>query len=220
MDKDLVGQVVDAAAAVMASGAMSASGHGSVSLRVPGTDEMYFTGGPSLQRLRPESVARVGLDGDLLKGEIAPIQAAAVAMHTTIYQDQPGAACVVHTHSPYATAHAVAHKRLGCWTEAMAMFGMADGVPVAAYGPCGSNQAVTNIRQALVPGVPAVLLANHGVLVFHRSPELAVIVGQILEEAAQAAITAEHLGGPVQIPPHLRDAALQQAMAFEPARIL
>jgi L-ribulose-5-phosphate 4-epimerase len=219
MDKYLVSQVVDTAAAVTAGGAISASGHGSVSLRVPATEEMYFTGGPSLRHLRPESVARVGLDGDLLEGEIAPVQAAAVALHTAIYQDQPGAACVVHTHSPYATAHAVAQKRLGCWTEAMPMFGMAEGVPVAAYGPCGSNQAVTNIRQALVPGVPAVLLANHGVLVFHRSPELAVIVGQIIEEAAQAAVTAEHLGGPVQIPPRLRGVALQPAMTFGPAWI-
>ena len=47
MDKDLVDQVVDVAQRVVASGAISSNGHGNVSLRVPGADEMYFTAGPS-----------------------------------------------------------------------------------------------------------------------------------------------------------------------------
>ena len=70
------------------------------------------------------------------------------------------------------------------------MFGLADGVPVAAYAPRGSDQAVASISAAVRPGVPAVLLANHGVLVFHRTPELAVLVGGVVEEAAQAGINA------------------------------
>lgn len=67
------------------------------------------------------------------------------------------------------------------------------------------------------PGVPAVLLANHGVLVFHRTPELAVYVGGIVEEAAPAAITSQTIGGPTEIPVDMRAAALQRAMAFEAA---
>ena len=49
MDKDLVGQVVETAQRVVASGAISANGHGNVSVRVPGAREMYFTAGPSLR---------------------------------------------------------------------------------------------------------------------------------------------------------------------------
>jgi L-fuculose-phosphate aldolase len=62
-----------------------------------------------------------------------------------------------------------------------------------------------------------VLLANHGILVFHRTPEQAVLVGGIVEEAAQAALNAERLGGPVEIPVEMRAAALQRAMAFDEA---
>ncbi len=80
------------------------------------------------------------------------------------------------------------------------MFGLPDGVPLAAYGPRGSEQAIANIRNAVRPGVPAVLLANHGVLVFHRTPELAVFVGGVVEEAAQAAINSQTIGGPTEIP--------------------
>ena len=49
MDKDLAEQVVEVAARVVASGAISANGHGKVSIRVPGSDEMSFTAGPSLR---------------------------------------------------------------------------------------------------------------------------------------------------------------------------
>jgi len=215
VDKDLVGQVVAAAANVVASGAISANGHGNVSIRVPGADEMYYTAAPSLKGLGPEGVVRVRLDGTLLEGTLPPIQGAVVAMHTAMYQDRPDVGCVLHTHSPFATAHAVAQAPIDCWIEALAMFGLADGVPVAAYGPRGSEQAIANIRAAVRPGVPAVLLANHGVLIFHRTPDLAVLVGGVVEEAAQAAINARALGGPVAIPPNLRAAALQRAMTFD-----
>jgi L-ribulose-5-phosphate 4-epimerase len=215
MDSDMVNQVVEVANKVVASGAISANGHGNVSLRVAGEDEMYFTGGPSLRGHPPEAVARVGLDGTLREGQIPPIQAAVVAMHTAMYSDQADVGCVIHTHSPFATAYAVAHRPIGCWIEALAMFGLPDGVPVASYGPRGSERAIANIRAAVVPGVPAVLLANHGVLVFHRTPELAVLVGGVVEEAAQAGINTVGLGGAVEIPAPMKADALQRAMAFE-----
>jgi L-fuculose-phosphate aldolase len=211
----LAGQVVDIAQRVVASGAISANGHGNVSVRVPGAQEMYFTAGTSLRNHPVSAVVRVGLDGTLLEGELPPIQGAVVAMHTALYADHPDVGCVIHTHSPYATAYAVARRPIGCWVEALAMFGLAAGVPVAGYGPRGSDEAVANIRAAVIPGVPAVLLANHGVLVFHRTPELAILVGGVVEEAAQAGINASALGGPAEISPELRAAALQRAMTFD-----
>jgi L-ribulose-5-phosphate 4-epimerase len=215
MNKDLAEQVADVARRVVASGAISANGHGNVSIRVPGASEMYFTAGPSLRDHPASAVARVGLDGTLLEGELPPIQGAVVAMHTAMYADNPDAGCVIHTHSPFATAYAVAHHRIECWIEAMAMFGLQEGVPVAGYGPRGSEEAIANIRSAVTAGVPAVLLANHGVLVFHRTPDLAILIGGVVEEAAQAGINAAGLGGPVEVPAELRGAALQRAMAFE-----
>jgi L-ribulose-5-phosphate 4-epimerase len=214
MDKDLVDHVIDTAQRVVASGAISANGHGNVSLRVPGAAEMYFTAGPSLRNHPAAAVVRVGLDGTLLEGELPPIQGAVVAMHTAMYADHPEVGCVLHTHSPYATAYAVARRPIGCWVEALAMFGLPGGVPVAHYGPRGSEQAIAGIRAAVRPGVPAVLLANHGVLVFHRSPDLAIMVGGVVEEAAQAGINAAALGGPVEIAEDLRAAALQRSMTF------
>ncbi len=215
MDKDLVDQVIDTALRVVASGAISANGHGNVSIRVPGAQEMYYTAAPSLREHPRSAVVRIGLDGTLIEGNLPPIQGAVVAMHTAMYADSADVGCVLHTHSPYATAYAVAGRPIGCWVEALAMFGLPNGVPVASYGPRGSEDAVANIRAAVIPGVPAVLLANHGVLVFHRSPELAILVGGVVEEAAMAGINAGSIGGPIEIPEALRSAALQRAMTFE-----
>jgi L-ribulose-5-phosphate 4-epimerase len=214
MDESIVEQVVAAAERVVASGAISANGHGNVSVRVPGADEMYFTSAPTLRGLGPAGIARVGLDGTLIEGDLPPIQGAVVAMHTAMYRDDPDVGCVLHTHSPCATAFAVAQRPIGCWVEAMAMFGLGDGVPVAAYGPRGSDLAVANIRAVIRPGVPAVLLANHGILIFHRTPDLAILVGGVVEEAAMGAINAAAIGGPTEVPADLRAAALQRAMAF------
>jgi hypothetical protein len=52
MGKDLAALVVDIARRVVASGAISANGHGNVSIRVPGADEMY------LRPARPCAITR------------------------------------------------------------------------------------------------------------------------------------------------------------------
>ena len=217
MDSALVDQVIAAAGVVLAGGAISHNGHGNVSLRAAGSDEMYFTSASSLHGLTSAGIARVGLDGQLREGNLPPIQGAVVAMHTAMYQDNPEVGCVVHTHAPYATAFAVANRPIDCWIEALAMFGLAGGVPVAGYAPRGSDEAVANIRRAVLPGNPAVLLANHGVLVFHRNVDLAVLALGVVEEAAQATVNAAALGGAVAIPESMRAAALQRAMSFETA---
>lgn len=217
MDPEHVDRLIDTTRRVLASGAIGGNGHGNVSIRVAGADEMYFTSASSLIGLTVDGIARVRLDGTLLEGQLPPIQGAVVDMHTSRYRANEEVGCVLHTHSPFATAFAVAQRPIECWIEALAMFGLADGVPVAAYGPRGSAEAVANIDAVVRPGVPAVLLANHGVLVFHRSPDLAVLVGGVVEEAAQAALNATRIGGPVAIPEDMRAAAFQRAMAFATA---
>ena len=95
--RELGERVASTAAAVVASGAISSNGHGNVSIRIPDSSEMLFSTAPTLHGLMPDMVARVGLDGEVLEGEVPPINKAVIAMHTTIYADQPEAGCVIHT---------------------------------------------------------------------------------------------------------------------------
>jgi L-fuculose-phosphate aldolase len=211
---DLRGQVLEAAGQVSASGVLSLSGHGNLSIRVPGRDEMLFTAGGSLRDLGASSIVRIRLDGELLDGELPPIANAVVHMHTVVYQELGDVGCVLHTHSPYATAFAVAGKRIECWSEAMAIFGLGAGIPVAAYGPRGSEIAVANIRDVLTRDTHAVLLANHGVLAFHASPADTVRINVLLEETAQSALYASGIGGATLIPPEMIHASHARAADF------
>ena len=211
---DLRRQLLETAARANSSGLLSMSGHCNLSLRVPGKDEMLFTAGGSLRDLPPHAIVRIGLDGTLLEGELPPVANAVVHMHTAVYQDLDDVGCVLHTHSPYATAFAVARREIECWTEAMAIFGLGAGVPVAAYGPRGSEIAVANIRALLARETRAVLLANHGVLAFHSSAAETVGVNVVLEEAAQSAIYAAGIGGATVIPPEMIEASFMRAADF------
>jgi L-fuculose-phosphate aldolase len=219
--KDLRQELLETARRVTASGVLSLSGHGNLSLRVPGRDEMLFTAGGSLRDLPPDGVVRLRLDGELLEGEVAPMANAVIHMHAVVYQELGDVNCVLHTHSPWATAFAVANRSIECWSEAMAIFGLGDGVPVAAYGPRGSEIAVANIRDVLAPERRAVLLANHGILAFHRTAAETVGVNVVLEETAQLAIYAGAVGGATVIPPHMIEASRVRAEDFQargPAR--
>jgi L-fuculose-phosphate aldolase len=211
---DLREELFETARRVAASGVLSLSGHGNLSLRIPGRDEMLFTAGGSLRDLPPNGVVRIRLDGELLEGEIAPMASAVIQMHTSVYQELDDVNCVLHTHSPWATAFAVANRAIECWSEPMAIFGLGAGVPVAAYGPRGSEIAVANIREVLEPGRRAVLLANHGILAFHRTAAETVGVNVVLEETAQLAIYAGAMGGAKVIPPDMVQASRVRAEDF------
>ena len=203
--------------AVVATGAISLSKHGNVSLRVPGRDELLFTAGGSLAAFDRGGIVRLGLDGTLLEGELPPLAAAVVDMHAVIYQERPDTGCVIHTHSPFATAFAVAGRPIECWTEAFGIFGLEDGVPVAGYGPRGSKESTDNIRSVLEARTHAVLLANHGILAFHRTAAETVALGVVIEEAAQSAIYASGIGGAEAIPPEMLLPSRDRATDFEAA---
>ncbi len=214
---DLKQQLIETCEAVVRSGALSISGHGNISLRVPGKDQILFTAGGTLHGLTPAGIARLSLDGELLEGELPPVAHEVVHMHTAVYERRLETGCVIHTHSPFATAFAVAGRPILCWSEAAARFGMEDGVPVAAYGPRGSQESVNNIRGVITPRSKAVLLANHGILAFHESSADAVRVCTALEETAQLALYASALGGPQLIPPEMLAYTQQRVAEFAAA---
>ena len=97
---------------------------GNVSARVPGHDLLVIKpSGVSYDELTPESMIVCDLDGTRVDGEYSP--SSDTATHAYVYRNMPQVGGVVHTHSPYATAYAAARRPIGCWIEALAMFGLA-----------------------------------------------------------------------------------------------
>ncbi len=193
-------QLVEAAASLFTAGVMSHSGHANLSARLDG-DRFLLTPG-FVRGLRPEQLATVSLDGQLLAGELRSVSTEIIAMHSAVYRARPQVGAIIHTHSPAATAFAVAHRPLPCRTEPMLRFGQPEDVPVVPWGPRGSDVSVRGIASVLEhrPTTSAVLLANHGLLVFGPDSAATAHLVVAIEESAEAELAAVALGGAVDFP--------------------
>ncbi|MDA8331517.1 MAG: class II aldolase/adducin family protein [Candidatus Dormibacteraeota bacterium] len=205
--------VVEAAQALFRNQVMSHTGHANLSVRVA-PEEMLLTVDGMVRDLTPERMARVHLDGRVQSGDLDPTNAEIVAMHAEVYRARDDVGGIIHTHSPNLLAFAMANRVLPCRYEALLRFGQAVPVPVVPWAPRGSERSVGGIIEAIRqhPGTQAVLLGNHGVLAFAASPQAAAALVTVLEEAAQAELAAEDLGGAQDFPPGALD-EVRRAMA-------
>jgi L-ribulose-5-phosphate 4-epimerase len=207
-------QVVKAARAILKTGAISRSGHGNISLRIPNTKTMLLTSVMNLEDLTADMLPLVTFDGKVLDGQLDPVSAEIVDMHAVVYQTNAGMGSVVHTHAPYATTFAVADRPIECWYEGLVRFNVTDPIPVARYGPRGSAESVSNIATVMNERSRAVLLQNHGVLTFEHDLMGAVRVLTMVEEAAELGIRASMIGRPVLIPEEMAHYAQHRASEF------
>ncbi len=190
-------QVVQAAKLLTDAGVLSHSGHGNMSMRLPNKEHLLLTSVGRIDQLSAEQMVVVTLDGELVEGKIEPVAREIIGMHTNVYRLRADVNAVIHTHSPRATSFAMAHQPLPCVYEAFLRFGITEDVPVAQWGPRGSQEAVAYIVEQLQqhPTVPALLLANHGLLAFSRDPLATAQLIVAMEEAAQLILDAQTLGG-------------------------
>jgi L-fuculose-phosphate aldolase len=188
--------------------------HGHVSVFDPESGRIYMCPGMGWDKANRRAADHFvfALDGRSLEGEGRP--PLEWPIHTALHAARPDVLAIAHLHSPFATAFAVANRPIEGWTEAFGIFGLEDGVPLAAYGARGSDQAIDNIKSVLTPKTRAVLLANHGILCFHDTPAQTVQTNVIVEEAAQSAIYASALGGPKVVAPELLHASQERAASF------
>jgi L-ribulose-5-phosphate 4-epimerase len=211
--------MAEAARTLLDSGLLSLSTHGNLSERVPGREAMILSSVSTMDQMSEETQVLVGLDGRVLSGRLDPVTAEIIHMHTVIYGLRSDVGGVIHTHSPHATAFALAGRPIERVYEGLLRWDVTEPVPVAAYGPRGSREAIENIRSAMesTPGCKAILLQNHGVLVFERDLPSAIRVHVALEEAAQLSLLASQIGQPRQIPTDQARAALQRRDEFASA---
>lgn len=192
--------VVAAVGRLFEAGVMSHSGHANLSARVG--DAMVITSTGSVLGLTVESLSVAGLDGEVREGAIDATNREIVTMHTAVYRARPEVGGVIHTHSPHLLAFALANRALPDRYEALLRFGQADEVPVVPWAPRGSARSVEGIVEVIEErsATSAVLLGNHGVLVFGETVGAAVALLVVMEEAAEAELRSVGLGGAVDFP--------------------
>ena len=141
--------------------------------------------------LDPAALAKVDAAGTQRSGERA---SKTLALHRRIYERDPAAACVIHTHS----THLVAVTLTGAWTPEDILppitpyFVMKVGhVPLIPYRRPGDPAAAELVAQAIedtaARGTPirAVMLERLGPCVWHGSPAAAMAALEELEETAR-----------------------------------
>jgi len=208
---NLRSRMIAAARLLFAAGVMSHSGHANMSVRLPEPERLLMTAHGQVKDLTAEQLAVVTLTGEVIEGDVDSTNREIIAMHAAVYRERPEAQAVIHTHSPYVTSFALAHQPLPCRYEALLRFGVAQDIPVAAWGPRGSEESIRAIRETLQahPAVPAVLLANHGLLAFGKDVGAAAQLIVAMEEAAEMTLGAESVGGAQPFP----EGALEQVRA-------
>lgn len=199
---DLRLQIVAAARLLFDAGVMSHSGHANMSVRLTEPERMLITAQGSIRGLTPEQLSVATFDGDAVEGVVEPVNREIISMHAAVYRERPDARAVVHTHSPHVTSYALAHHPLPCRYEALLRFGVAEDIPVAQWGPRGSEESVRYIIHTLHthPTIPAVLLANHGLLAFGKDVGTTAQLIVAMEEAAEMALSAAPIGGAQPFP--------------------
>lgn len=169
---------------------------GNISCRVPTKDYFAITpSGMSYEALEPDDIVVVDYSGKILSGTRQP--SIELPLHLAIYQARTDVQAIIHTHSPYATALAVARKGIPGAVEDLVQI-VGGNVRVNEYALPGTQQLGVNTVKAL-EGRNAVLLANHGMLGVGRDLNEALKVCQVVEKSAQIIIFAQLMGGIVEL---------------------
>ncbi len=150
--------------------------------------------GVEYEKLRPEDMVVVDLQGKVVEGALNP--SSDTLTHMILYREFPAIGGIVHAHSPWAVSFAEAGLDIEAMgtTHADTFYG---DVPVsealtkeeieAAYEENTGHVIVRTFRQRGIDpdAVPAVLVKQHGPFTWGPTPKKAVETAKILEVVAE-----------------------------------
>jgi len=161
--------------------------------------------------MKEEDIVVVDLDGNIVEGKYHP--SSDLPTHLYLYKQYPMFGGIVHTHSTYATAFAQSGREIPAYgtTHADAFYGNIPCTRELTNEEIGEDyerntgkviaETVTDIE-----AMPAMLVKNHGVFTWGKTPEKAVENAVTLEEVAKMALLTEQLNKDTQkIKQHLLD---------------
>lgn len=165
---------------------------GNLSLRGE-DDEIYITpSGMDYLEITEDDIVKINFKGEVLGGDKRP--SSEWQMHVEIYKNYPSYSAIVHTHSPFATAFAVCHKKIPLILIEMEAF-LGGDIDLAPFHPAGSLE----LAKSLIPYLNnsnSCLLANHGVLSCGRDMESAFLSAEYVEDAAKIYYYSLNIGDP------------------------
>jgi L-fuculose-phosphate aldolase len=132
----------------------------------------------------------VDFNAETVEGSLRP--SIETKLHIGIYRARKNVNAVIHTHSVYASAAAVAGRDIPpVLDDQVALLG--GGIKLARYAPSGSPELVKNVIDALGDR-NGVLLANHGAVGTGQSMRDAFTACELIEKTAKVYLLALSAG--------------------------
>jgi ribulose-5-phosphate 4-epimerase/fuculose-1-phosphate aldolase len=192
---------IDLAAAFRVAARMGWQEHigGHFSLRVPGRDDRILINPMGLlwSEVRASDLIVADFRGNKVEGEL-PLERTAACIHCHVHAANADAACVIHTHTPYATGLAAVDNPK---FEFIHQGGLRFFGDIGYYNEF--NGLVTADEEGLrvadaIRGKRAVFLANHGTIVTGPTVGDAFLHTYVLERQCQYLAIARMHGAPLR----------------------
>lgn len=169
-----------------------------ISLRVPGTDSYLITQqGLTFDEVTASSLARVDFGGRVVGSDLT-VNRAGVAIHGSILRARPDVNCVLHAHTPYATA--VASLDCGLLPLTQAALRFTGQVAYHNYGRAAVDPIECDLLAEDMGDKGVMLMRNHGLLATGKTTGEAFVAAFYLERACQFQIIAQSAGQPLVFP--------------------
>jgi L-fuculose-phosphate aldolase len=147
-------------------------------------------------RFTIDDVLVVDFDVEPVVGEGVPSSES--LMHVAVYRARPDAGAVIHTHSVFASAFAVAGQAIPPVLDEQVV-SLGGAIEVAEYG-ASASEALAQKAVAALGDRAAVLLRHHGVLGVGADLEEAVTVVDLVERIAHIRALAVDMGSDATLP--------------------
>jgi L-fuculose-phosphate aldolase len=196
--EDALRRAMVAASRELVAAGLTQGTSGNIAARL-GAEMLVTPSGIAPAALAPEMISAMPLDdaetgdGAAWRGPLPP--SSEWRLHRAVLAARPEAAAVVHTHSPHATALAMARRPIPACHYMVALFGGED-VRVSGYETFGS-EALARAAVAALDGRSSCLLANHGAVVVAEDLARAMWLAAELEALARQYLLSLAAGGPV-----------------------
>jgi len=180
-------QVVQVGLDALARGVVHGTA-GNMSLRDPETGYIAISpSGIPYPAVTAADVVVVDQQGTVIDGTRKP--SSEMPLHTMVHRERPGIRAIVHTHSHYATVVSCIRPELPAILTEVALV-VGSRVPVTRYGLTGTPDFGESVLEVLDDEGPAVILKNHGLICFGQSFAEALLIAEIVEEAAKVYVHA------------------------------
>ena len=188
-------EIIDASNALIKN-ALVIGTWGNISVRIASEDLVAITPtGVEYDKLIPENIPIVDLEGNLIDGNMKP--SSELALHLEIYKNREDVGAIIHTHSVHCTALAIARKPLPAVCEDLVQV-TGGSVNVSEFRLPGATDLGQVVLEALKDR-HAVIMANHGLLSAGATLKETLKIAMICEKSAQATLLAANIGGAVEI---------------------